>query len=214
LLYAFHENFVLPLSHDEVVHGKRSLLEKMPGDDWQKFANLRLLFGYMFAHPGKKLLFMGSELGQRNEFWEAGTVDWELKNSPWHKGIQRLLGDLNRLHTSEPALYQMDFEWSGFEWIEAHDAAASVLAFMRRAKNLDDFVIAVCNFTPVVREDYRVGVPRPGYYREILNTDSRFYEGTDLGNAGGVQAEPIPWHDRPYSIKLKLPALSVMYFKP
>jgi 1,4-alpha-glucan branching enzyme len=214
LLYAFHENFVLPLSHDEVVHGKRSLLEKMPGDDWQKFANLRLLFGYMFAHPGKKLLFMGSELGQRNEFWEAGTVDWELKNSPWHKGIQRLLGDLNRLHTSEPALYQVDFEWSGFEWIEAHDAAASVLAFMRRAKNLDDFVIAVCNFTPVVREDYRVGVPRPGYYREILNTDSRFYEGTDLGNAGGVQAEPIPWHDRPYSIKLKLPALSVMYFKP
>jgi len=214
LLYAFHENFVLPLSHDEVVHGKRSLLEKMPGDDWQKFANLRLLFGYMFAHPGKKLLFMGSELAQRNEFWEASTVDWALENSPWHKGVQRLVGDLNRLHTSEPALHQVDFEWSGFEWIEAHDAAASVLAFMRRAKNLDDFVIAVCNFTPVVREDYRVGVPRPGYYREILNTDSRFYEGTDLGNAGGVQAEPIPWHDRPYSIKLKLPALCVMYFKP
>jgi 1,4-alpha-glucan branching enzyme len=214
LLYAFHENFVLPLSHDEVVHGKRSLLEKMPGDNWQKFANLRLLFGYMFAHPGKKLLFMGNELAQRNEFWEATTVDWALENSPWHKGIQRLVGDLNRLHTGEPALHEVDFEWSGFEWIEAHDAAASVLAFMRRAKNLDDFVVVVCNFTPVVREDYRVGVPRPGYYREILNTDSRFYEGTDLGNAGGVQAEPIPWHDRPYSIKLKLPALSVMYFKP
>ncbi len=214
LLYAFHENFVLPLSHDEVVHGKRSLLEKMPGDDWQKFANLRLLFGYMFAHPGKKLLFMGSELAQRSEFWEASTVDWSLETSAWHKAIQRLVGDLNRLHTSEPALHQVDFEWSGFEWIEAHDAASSVLSFVRHAKNMDDIIIAVCNFTPVVRENYRVGVPRPGYYREILNTDSRFYEGTDLGNAGGVNAEPIPWNDRPYSIKLKIPALSVMYFKP
>jgi 1,4-alpha-glucan branching enzyme len=214
LLYAFHENFVLPLSHDEVVHGKRSLLEKMPGDDWQKFANLRLLFGYMFAHPGKKLLFMGSELGQRAEFWEETTVDWSLEQSPWHKAVQNLLGDLNRLHTHEPALHQVDFEWSGFEWIEAHDSANSVLAFMRHAKNLDDIIIVVCNFTPVVREEYRVGVPRPGYYREILNTDSRFYAGTDVGNSGGVNAEPIPWNDRPYSIKLKLPPLSVMFFKP
>jgi 1,4-alpha-glucan branching enzyme len=214
LLYAFHENFVLPLSHDEVVHGKRSLLEKMPGDDWQKFANLRLLFGYMYGHPGKKLLFMGSELAQRAEFWEATTVDWSLEESPWHKAMQRLVGDLNRLHMTEPALHQVDFEWSGFEWIEAHDSAASVLAFMRHAKNLDDIIIVVCNFTPVVREEYRVGVSRPGYYREILNTDSRFYAGTDLGNSGGVHAEPIPWNDRPYSIKLKLPPLSVMYFKP
>jgi 1,4-alpha-glucan branching enzyme len=214
LLYAFHENFILPLSHDEVVHGKRSLLEKMPGDDWQKFANLRVLFGYMFGHPGKKLLFMGSELGQRAEFWEATTVDWSLEESPWHKAVQTLVGDLNRLHRNEPALHQVDFEWSGFEWIEAHDAAASVLAFMRHAKNLDDIIVVVCNFTPVVREEYRVGVPRPGYYREILNTDSRFYAGTDLGNSGGVNAEPIPWNDRPYSIKLKLPPLSVMYFKP
>ncbi len=214
LLYAFHENFILPLSHDEVVHGKRSLLEKMPGDDWQKFANLRALFGYMFGHPGKKLLFMGSELGQRAEFWEATTVDWSLEESPWHKAVQTLVGDLNRLHRNEPALHQVDFEWSGFEWIEAHDAAASVLAFMRHAKNLDDIIVVVCNFTPVVREEYRVGVPRPGYYREILNTDSRFYAGTDLGNSGGVNAEPIPWNDRPYSIKLKLPPLSVMYFKP
>jgi 1,4-alpha-glucan branching enzyme len=214
LLYAFHENFVLPISHDEVVHGKRSLLEKMPGDDWQKFANLRLLFGYMYAHPGKKLLFMGCELAQRSEFWEATTVDWSLENSPWHRAIQRLVGDLNRLHTSQPALHQVDFEWSGFEWIEAHDGAASVVSFMRHAKNTDDIVIAVCNFTPVVRENYRVGVPRPGYYREILNTDSRFYEGSDLGNAGGVNAEPIAWNDRPYSIKLKLPALSVMYLQP
>ena len=213
LLYAFHENFILPLSHDEVVHGKRSLLEKMPGDDWQKFANLRLLFGYMFAHPGKKLLFMGSELAQRSEFWEAVTVDWSLEKSPWHQAIQRLLADLNQLHRTEPALYEVDFEWSGFEWIDANDATASVLTFMRRAKNLDDFIIAVCNFTPVTREEYRVGVPHPGFYREILNTDSRFYEGTNVGNAGGVQAEPVPWNDRPYSIRLRLPPLAAMYFK-
>ena len=214
LLYAFHENFILPLSHDEVVHGKRALLEKMPGDNWQKFANLRLLFGYMFGHPGKKLNFMGSELAVRGEFWEASSVDWSLEQSPWHLGIQRLMEDLNRLHRTEPALYEVDFEWSGFEWIDANDAASSVLTFLRRAKNHDNFIVVVCNFTPVVREEYRVGVPRPGYYREILNTDSRYYEGTDLGNSGGVQAEPIPWNDRPYSIKLKLPALSVMYFKP
>ena len=198
MLYAFHENFILPLSHDEVVHGKRALLEKMPGDDWQKFANLRLLFGYMYAHPGKKLLFMGSELGQRSEFWEASTVEWSLEDSPPHRGIQRLV----------------DFDGSGFEWIEANDAAASVLAFLRRARNPEDFVVAICNFTPVLREEYRVGVPRPGYYREILNTDSRYYEGTDAGNGGGVNAEPIPWNDRPYSIKLRLPPLGVMYFKP
>jgi 1,4-alpha-glucan branching enzyme len=213
LLYAFHENFVLPLSHDEVVHGKRSLLEKMPGDDWQKFANLRLLFGYMFAHPGKKLNFMGSELGQRGEFWEASAVDWSLEKSQWHLGIQRLLADLNRLHRTERSLYEVDFEWTGFEWINAGDAAASVLTFLRRAKNPDDFIIAICNFTPVAREEYRIGVPRPGFYREILNTDSEFYAGTNLGNAGGVQAEPIPWNDRPYSIKVRLPGLAVLYFK-
>jgi 1,4-alpha-glucan branching enzyme len=197
-----------------VVHGKRSLLEKMPGDDWQKFANLRLFLGYLYAHPGKKLLFMGSELGQRNEFWEASTVEWSLENSPSHRGIQRLVGDLNRLHVREPALHEVDFEWSGFEWIEPDDAAASVLSFLRRAKNADDFVVAVCNFTPVVRENYRVGVPRPGFYREILNTDSTFYEGSDVGNAGGVQAEPIPWNDRPYSLKLTLAPLAAVYFKP
>jgi 1,4-alpha-glucan branching enzyme len=214
MLYAFHENFVLPLSHDEVVHGKRALLEKMPGDDWQKFANLRLLFGYQFAHPGKKLLFMGSELGPRNEFWEGGMVEWPLEALPPHQGIQRLVGDLNRLHTHERALHQVDFESSGFEWIEANDAAASVLSFLRHGRDPEDFVLVVCNFTPVVREEYRVGVPRPGYYREILNTDSKYYGGTDLGNAGGVNAEPVPWNDRPYSLKLKLPPLAVSYFKP
>ncbi|HEX4002183.1 MAG TPA: 1,4-alpha-glucan branching protein GlgB [Candidatus Acidoferrales bacterium] len=214
MLYAFHENFVLPLSHDEVVHGKRSLLEKMPGDDWQKFANLRLLFAYQFAHPGKKLLFMGSELGPRNEFWEGGMVEWPLEASAPHQGFQRLLADLNRLHTHERPLHQVDFESSGFEWIEANDAAASVISFLRRGRQPEDFILVVCNFTPVVREEYRVGVPRAGYYREILNTDSKYYSGSDIGNGGGVNAEPIPWNDRPYSIKLRLPPLAVSYFKP
>ena len=214
MLYAFHENFVLPLSHDEVVHGKRALLEKMPGDDWQKFANLRLLFGYMYAHPGKKLLFMGSELAERSEFWDGGAVEWNLKNSPPHRGIQRLLADLNRLHVSENALHEIDFEWSGFEWIEPNDAAASTLSLLRRAKNPEDFMVAVCNFTPVTRENYRVGVPRAGFYREILNTDSSYYEGSDVGNSGGLCAEPIPWNDRPYSLNLRLPPLAALYFKP
>jgi 1,4-alpha-glucan branching enzyme len=214
MLYAFHENFVLPISHDEVVHSKRALLEKMPGDDWQKFANLRLFLGYLYAHPGKKLLFMGSELAQRGEFWEEGTVEWGLENSPPHRGVQRLTGDLNRLHTRERALHEVDFEWAGFEWLNPNDAASSVLTFLRHAKNPENFIVAVCNFTPVTRQGYRVGVPRPGYYREILNTDSRYYGGSDAGNDGGVNAEPVPWNDRPYSIQLRLPPLAVMYFKP
>ncbi|HXW57539.1 MAG TPA: 1,4-alpha-glucan branching protein GlgB [Candidatus Cybelea sp.] len=213
MIYAFHENFVLPLSHDEVVHGKRALIEKMPGDDWQKFANLRLLFAYMFAHPGKKLLFMGSELGQRSEFWEAGSVEWSLESSPPHVGIERLVHDLNELHRSERALYEIDFEGAGFEWIDANDAASSVLSFMRRSRNADDTVVVVCNFTPVLRETYRVGVPRAGFYREILNTDSRYYEGGDVGNGGGVRAEPLPWNDRPYSLRLRLPPLCALYFR-
>jgi 1,4-alpha-glucan branching enzyme len=214
MLYAFHENFVLPLSHDEVVHGKRALLEKMPGDDWQKFANLRLLFGFMYSHPGKKLLFMGSELAQRNEFWEGAALDWSLESSPPHRGIQRLLADLNGLHMREDALHQVDFEWSGFEWIEPNDSAASVLSYLRRGSDPEKFIVAVCNFTPVMRESYRVGVPRPGFYREILNTDSNYYGGSDVGNSGGVQAEPIPWNDRPYSLNLRLPPLAAVYFQP
>ncbi|MGA8224846.1 MAG: 1,4-alpha-glucan branching protein GlgB [Candidatus Acidiferrales bacterium] len=213
MIYAFHENFVLPLSHDEVVHGKRALLEKMPGDDWQMFANLRLLFGYMYAHPGKKLLFMGGELGQRGEFWEEGSLDWSLEQSPPHRGVQRLVADLNRLHVHEPALHEVDFAWPGFEWVEADDASASVLAFIRRANNPEDFILVVCNFTPVIREDYRVGVPVPGFYREILNTDSVFYEGKDVGSGGGVRAERIPWNNRPFSLKLKVPPLAAVYFK-
>ncbi len=213
MLYAFHENFILPISHDEVVHGKRALLEKMPGNDWQKFANVRLFLGYLHAHPGKKLLFMGSELAQRGEFWEEGTVEWGLESSPPHRGIQRLTSDLNRLHVRERALHEVDFEWAGFEWLDPNDQAASVLTFLRRAKDPENFIVAVCNFTPVTRLAYRVGVPRPGYYREILNTDSRYYGGSDVGNDGGVNAQPIPWNDRPYSIQLRLPPLAVMYFK-
>jgi 1,4-alpha-glucan branching enzyme len=214
MIYAFTENFVLPLSHDEVVHGKKSLIEKMPGDDWQKFANLRLLFAYMYGHPGKKLLFMGGELAQRNEFSEERAIDWRLEGSPPHRGVQRLVADLNRLHTSERALHEVDFEWSGFEWLEANDNAASILSFMRRARDAQDFVVAVCNFTPVVRENYRVGVPEPGFYREILNTDSEYYEGSGNGNSGGVRAEPVPWNGRPYSLKLRVPPLAAVYFKP
>jgi 1,4-alpha-glucan branching enzyme len=214
MIYAFQENFVLPLSHDEVVHGKRTLLEKMPGDDWQKFANVRLLFGYMYSHPGKKLLFMGSDLAQRAEFWEESSVEWSLEQSASHHGIQRLLADLNRLHSTERAFFEVDFEWAGFEWIDANDAAASILTFIRRARNAENFIVSVCNFTPVLREDYRVGVPSAGYYREILNTDSAYYDGSDKGNAGGVNAEPIPWNGRPWSLKLRVPPLAAVYFKP
>jgi 1,4-alpha-glucan branching enzyme len=213
MIYAFNENFVLPLSHDEVVHGKRSLLEKMPGDDWQKFANLRLLYGYLYAHPGKKLLFMGCELAQRNEWSETVSIDWRLEESPPHRGVQRLVEDLNRLHTTEAALHEVDFEWPGFEWLEANDNAASILSFMRRARDKSNFVVAVCNFTPVVRENYRVGVPEQGFYREILNTDSQYYEGSGNGNEGGVEAGPVPWNGRPFSLKIRVPPLAAVYFK-
>jgi len=214
MIYAFQENFVLPLSHDEVVHGKRTLLEKMPGDEWQKFANLRLLLSYMYAHPGKKLLFMGSELAQRDEFWEESTVDWSLEHSAPHRGVQRLLTDLNRVHSTERPFFEVDFEWAGFEWIDANDSANSIISFIRRARNSEDYAVVICNFTPVLRHDYRVGVPGAGYYREILNSDSSYYQGSDAGNAGGVRAEPIPWNGRPWSIKLLVPPLAVVYLKP
>jgi 1,4-alpha-glucan branching enzyme len=213
MIYAFSENFVLPFSHDEVVHGKRSLIEKMPGDDWQKFANLRLLFAYMFAHPGKKHIFMGGELAQRSEWWEGGSLDWSLEQSPAHAGIERLVGDLNHLHLRERAMHEVDFEWNGFEWIEPDDAANSVLAFLRRARNSADFVVVVVNFTPVVHNEYRVGVPEPGYYREILNTDSSHYAGTEKGNRGGIDSEPISWNGRPHSLKLRLPPLGALFLK-
>jgi len=214
MLYAFNENFVLPLSHDEVVHGKRSLISKMPGDDWQKFANLRLLFGYMFSHPGKKLLFMGSELAQWNEWWEGGALNWDLLQLPAHHGIQALLRDLHQLYRREPALHEVEFDWPGFEWLEVHDADASVLAFIRRGRQPNDFLVVVCNFTPILREDYRVGVPERCFYREILNTDSAFYGGSNAGNGGGVNADPVPWNDRPFSLRLRLPPLAVLIFRP
>jgi 1,4-alpha-glucan branching enzyme len=214
MLYAFTENFVLPLSHDEVTHGKGSLLGKMSGDDGQKFANLRLLFGYFYSHPGKKLLFMGSELAQRNEWWHEASLEWDLLEHEPHRGVQRLVTDLNRLYAGEPALHEVDFDWHGFEWIDCHDADSSVLSFLRRARDPDDFLVVVLNFTPVVRENYRVGVPAERFYREILNTDSGFYGGSNVGNAGGVQAEAVAWNSRPYSLKLRLPPLAALIFKP
>ena len=214
LLYAFHENFILPLSHDEVVHGKRSLLDKMPGDLWQKFSNLRLLYGLMYGHPGKKLLFMGSEFGQWREWSHDESLDWHLLQFEPHRTLQQYLQDLNRLYRTEPAFYEIDFHWSGFEWIAFQDWERSIVAFLRRGKNPDNFLICVCNFTPVLRSSYRIGVPEPGFYREILNSDSSSYGGRDAGNAGGRWAEPIPWQGRSYSLSLTLPPLGFLVLKP
>lgn len=215
LIYAFNENFVLPLSHDEVVHGKGSLLSKMSGDDWQKFANLRCLYTYMYGHPGKKLLFMGGEFGQWREWDHDQSLDWHLlSEGPHHKGLQTLVRDLNRLYRSEPALYEVDFEPAGFEWIDFHDWQRSIVSFLRRAKDPDDFVVVVCNFTPVPRHDYRVGVPIAGDYVEVLNSDHAIYGGSNLGNGGGVTAEAIPDHGRPFSLRLTLPPLCGLILKP
>jgi len=213
MLYAFTENFVLPFSHDEVVHMKSSLIGRMPGDTWQKFANLRLLYGWMYGHPGKKMLFMGGEFAQWNEWHHDFSLDWHLLQYEPHHGVQQLVADLNRLYASEPALYEVDFDWHGFEWIDCHDADNSVLTFIRRAKDPDDFVVAVCNFTPVVRYKYMVGVPEAGYYRELLNTDAATYGGSGVGNFGGVQASRLPCHGRPYSLNLTLPPLGALFLK-
>ncbi len=213
LLYAFTENFVLPLSHDEVVHGKGSLLGKMPGDDWQRFANLRLLYSYMYAYPGKKLHFMGCEIAQRSEWTEERTVEWDLLQYDPHRGIQALVADLNRLHREEPALHRLDFEASGFEWIDCHDAVQSTLSFLRHSGD-GRMVVGAFNFTPVPREGFRIGVPRPGYYTEILNSDSAFYGGSDLGNGGGVTADERDWMGRPYSINITLPPLAGVLLRP
>jgi 1,4-alpha-glucan branching enzyme len=214
MLYAFHENFILSLSHDEVVHGKRSLLDKMPGDLWQKFANLRLLFTYLHAHPGKKLHFMGGEFGQWREWNHDESLDWHLLQYEPHRGVQRLVGDLNRLHRTEHALHQLDFEPAGFEWIDCHDYTSSVLSFIRRAADPADYLVCVFNFTPVPREDYRLGVPEHGDYLEILNSDSSIYGGGDVGNAGRVGSEPVPCHGRPASVRLTLPPLAGVILKP
>ncbi len=213
MLYAFTENFMLPLSHDEAVHGKASLINKMPGDLWEQFANLRLLFGYLFGHPGKKLLFMGSEIGQRSEWYHEASVEWHLLEYPEHRGVQTLVQDLNALYSREPALHEVDFDWHGFEWLDCSDADSSVLSFIRRAKQPEDFLVVVVNSTPVMRESYRIGVPELGFYREILNTDSEHYGGSNAGNSGGVQAEPVPWGNQPNSLNLRLPPLAALFFK-
>ncbi len=213
LLYAFHENFVLPFSHDEVVHRKRSLLDKMPGDLWQKFANLRLLYCYMYAHPGKKLLFMGGEFGQWEEWNHDAQLSWDLLQWDTHKGVQALVRDLNRLYTSSPSLHEVDFRPEGFEWIDFHDVDNSIVCFLRRGKASGDFTVCAFNFTPVVRQDYRVGVPGPGMYREALNSDSAHYGGSDAGNLGGAMAEAVPWNGRPWSVKLTLPPLGALFLR-
>ena len=213
MLYAFTENFVLPLSHDEVVHGKGSLLGRMPGDDWQKFANLRLLFGYMYGQPAKKLLFMGGEFGQWQEWSHEESLEWHLLQWGPHAGVQRWVQELNRAYRREPALYELDLDPAGFEWIDANDSSNSVLTFIRKARSTSDIILVVANFTPVPRSNYRVGVPRAGFWEEILNSDATEYGGGGWGNLGGLDTAPIPYHGRPYSLNVTVPALSALFFK-
>ncbi len=211
--YAFSENFVLPLSHDEVVYGKRSLLGKMPGDDWQKFANLRLLLGYMYAHPGKKLIFMGGEFGQRNEWYHERGLDWHLLSELMHAGLKRWVEDLNSTYATEAALHELDFDQGGFGWVDFRDYEQSVISFERKGRS-GEVVLVVCNFTPVPRENYRVGIDRGGRWRELLNSDAVAYGGSGWGNFGSVEAEEVEAHGRRYSLPLTLPPLGVLYLKP
>ena len=211
MLYAFHENFVLPLSHDEVVYGKGSLLNKMPGDDWQRFANLRLLLGYMYAQPGKKLLFMGAEIAQWSEWRHDGSLDWDILQSPLHAGVQKWVGDLNRLYRGAAGLHELDSDPSGFEWIDCNDADASVVSLMRKGRAEESALVVVCNFTPVPRQNYRVGVPRGGLWKERLNSDARDYGGSGAGNMGAVEASPLAYHGRHFSLSLSLPPLSILF---
>jgi 1,4-alpha-glucan branching enzyme len=213
LCYSFSENYLLCLSHDEVVYGKRSLFGRMPGDEWQKLANLRLLLGYMYAHPGKKLLFMGCEFGQRNEWNHDGELEWHLLEHPGHRGLKEWVRDLNRTYREEPALFQNDFDPAGFEWIDSGDTRNVTLSFLRRCISSSDIMLAVCNFTPIPRYQYRIGLPFPGSWREVLNSDADCYGGSGMGNFGEVQTEPIPFHERKYSASLTLPPLSFLLFK-
>ena len=212
LLYAFHEHFMLVLSHDEVVHGKGSLINKMPGDWWQKFANLRMFYGWMFAHPGKKLIFQGGEFGQSAEWDHNRSLDWHLLQHHEHDGIRKLTQHLNYLYKTEPAFYELDDSYEGFEWIDFHDSDNSIVAFIRKARTGSPLVFVV-NATPVVRENYRVGAPGEGWYEEILNTDAEIYGGSNVGNLGGQHAEPIWWQGQSHSLTLKLPPLSIICFK-
>jgi 1,4-alpha-glucan branching enzyme len=212
LLYAFHENFILPLSHDEVVHGKGSLISRMPGDRWQRFANLRAYYAFMWSHPGKKLLFMGGEFAQEREWNHDIGLDWQLLGDPFHEGVRRLVHDLNQLYRGTPALHQLDCEADGFAWIDAANATESVVSYLRRGRDREALAVAVCNFTPVPRVGYRIGVPRPGIYRERINTDALEYAGSGVGNAGMATAEPHPMHGHPYSLCLNLPPLGALIF--
>jgi 1,4-alpha-glucan branching enzyme len=215
LWYAFHENFVLPLSHDEVVHGKGSIIGRMPGDAWRQFANVRLLYGFMWSHPGKKLLFMGSEFAQRREWTHEDSLEWHvIGHDPRHEGVQRWVADLNRIYRNERSLHEKDFSGEGFQWINRGDWEASVLSFMRMGSDGSLPILVVCNFTPVPRRNYRVGVPRGGRWREILNSDAQHYGGSGIGNEGGVEAQPMPYEDLHHSLNLTLPPLAVLFFKP
>ena len=212
--YAFQENFMLPLSHDEVVHGKGSMLGRMPGDDWQKFANLRALYGYMWTHPGKKLMFMGGEFGQRREWNHDQSLDWHLLQEAPHQGLQTWVKDLNRIYRQEPALFQRDFANDGFQWVDAQDSGSSVISYLRYADDRRDCLLVVCNLTPVPRLQYRIGVPQAGYWRELLNSDASLYGGSGQGNLGGTEAVRIAAHGHLQSLTLLLPPLSVMVLKP
>jgi 1,4-alpha-glucan branching enzyme len=214
MLYAFNENFMLPLSHDEVVHGKGSMLDKMPGDEWQRFANLRLLYGYMFSQPGKKLLFMGSEFGQWSEWNHDVSLDWSLTQFAPHEGLMRWVGDLNRLYRSQPGLHAGDCDPSGFLWLDANDYEQSVISFLRLGPPGTKPVLVICNFTPQLRRHYRIGAPSAGYWREILNSDAECYGGSGQGNLGGVAAEPLASHGQPASLTLTLPPLAVVFLSP
>ncbi|HNW43711.1 MAG TPA: 1,4-alpha-glucan branching protein GlgB [Elusimicrobiales bacterium] len=214
MLYAFGENYVLPLSHDEVAHGKGSLLKKMSGTDWQKFANLRLLFGSMFAQPGQKLVFMGGEFAQWKEWNHDASLDWHETGHAPHSGMQNWVRDLNRLYRSEPALHELNCSNSGFEWVDANDSQQSTLAYLRKAQDSDEVILAVCNFTPVTRLNYKVGVPQGGFWKELLNSDASGYWGGGLGNMGGTEAKEEPYHGRAYSLDITLPPLSIIFFKP
>ena len=214
LIYAFTENFALPLSHDEVVHGKGALIAQMAGDLWQKFANLRLLYSYMWTHPGKKLLFMGSELAQWHEWNYDGEIQWDLLQWETHRGMQRLVADLNHLVQREKALHEIDFNGEGFEWIDCMNAGDSVLGYLRKGRDPNDFLVICSNFTPIVRQ-YRMGVPKGGYYREVFNSDSSYYAGSNVGNHAGVMADAtVPHHGRPASISFQMPPLATVVFKP
>jgi 1,4-alpha-glucan branching enzyme len=213
MLYAWHENFVLPLSHDEVVHGKGSLLGKMAGTGWDEFANLRALFGYMYGQAAKKLLFMGGEFGQRAEWNHESSLQWDLLEHESHRGLQKWVRDLNHLYRAEPALHELDCEPDGFQWVDCTDVEQSLISFIRRGRSTEDLVLVACNFTPLVRDNYQIGVPRAGFWRELLNSDAQEYWGRGHGNFGGVDAAPFGAHGHPYSVTITLPPLGVVFFK-